>query len=68
MTGSGKTEVYLRLVARALDDESRAILLVPEIAYSSDDQPGTEPVRRPSRRITSAAVSRPGRSCESTVA
>lgn len=31
VTGSGKTEVYLRLVERALADERQALLLVPEI-------------------------------------
>ncbi|RMH18376.1 MAG: primosomal protein N' [Acidobacteria bacterium] len=32
MTGSGKTEVYLRLVAAALDQGRSALMLVPEIA------------------------------------
>lgn len=31
VTGSGKTEVYLRLIARALEQGRQALLLVPEI-------------------------------------
>lgn len=34
VTGSGKTEVYLRLIARALERDESAILLVPEIALT----------------------------------
>ncbi len=34
VTGSGKTEVYLRLIAHALDTGRGAILLVPEIALT----------------------------------
>lgn len=34
VTGSGKTEVYLRAAARAIDAGSSALLLVPEIALT----------------------------------
>ena len=34
MTGSGKTEVYLRAVAAALDAGRRALVLVPEITLT----------------------------------
>jgi primosomal protein N' (replication factor Y) len=34
VTGSGKTEIYLRAIARALAIKRRAILLVPEIALT----------------------------------
>jgi primosomal protein N' (replication factor Y) len=34
VTGSGKTEVYLRAIAAALDDGGQALVLVPEIALT----------------------------------
>lgn len=34
VTGSGKTEVYLQVIAEALEDEKDAIVLVPEIALT----------------------------------
>ncbi len=38
VTGSGKTEVYLRLVQDALDREKAAIVLVPEISLISQTE------------------------------
>ncbi len=34
VTGSGKTELYLRLIARALEQNRAALMLVPEIALT----------------------------------
>jgi primosomal protein N' (replication factor Y) len=34
VTGSGKTEIYMRLIARCLEGGRRAIMLVPEIALT----------------------------------
>ena len=38
VTGSGKTEVYLRLIARALEAGRAALMLVPEIALTPSVQ------------------------------
>ena len=35
VTGSGKTEIYLRLIQRAWEQDRQSILLVPEIALSA---------------------------------
>ena len=34
VTGSGKTEVYLRIIAEAIADGGQALVLVPEIALT----------------------------------
>ena len=34
VTGSGKTEIYLRAIARALEEARQAVVLVPEIALT----------------------------------
>ena len=45
MTGSGKTEIYLRAIAEALRQGKSAVLLVPEIALTP------QTVRRVSERF-----------------
>ncbi len=48
--GSGKTEVYVRTIRRAVEQGGQAILLIPEIALT------TQLVERLRRRFPSAAV------------
>jgi primosomal protein N' (replication factor Y) len=51
VTGSGKTEVYLRSISAALEAGRGSVWLVPEIALTPVFCPGAAPeVRRPGRR------------------
>ncbi len=50
VTGSGKTEVYIRAIRHIVDREQQAILLVPEISLTP------QTIRRFSRRFDSVAV------------
>ena len=50
VTGSGKTEVYLRAIRRVVATGSQAILLVPEIALA------TQTLQRLARRMKGAVV------------
>jgi len=38
VTSSGKTEVYMNLIEKVIDDGKSAIMLVPEISFSSNDK------------------------------
>jgi primosomal protein N' (replication factor Y) len=50
VTGSGKTEVYLRAIAETIDQGRQAIVLVPEIALTP------QTIRRFRQRFTNVAV------------
>ena len=52
VTGSGKTEVYLQLIARAVDSHKQALLLVPEINLTPQLE-GLVRTRFPRARIAS---------------
>ena len=38
VTGSGKTEIYLQLIEKVINEENSAIMLVPEIALRSEER------------------------------
>ncbi len=71
VTGSGKTEVYLRLIAQAIEQGMGAIVLVPEIALTPQtvrrfaDRCGTDRVAVLHSKLTGAQRNRAWSMCAS---